>query len=101
MGASEEAAFSNLVDQEQAETPWRFEGQCICFLFYQLFNPKKSSFLTQHWEPLTLLQRSLATPRQPPLEQGSEGTCSKTTHQGFLIQYPCYHQNMVIGKLAL
>lgn len=34
MGASEEAAFSNLVDQEQAETPWRFEGQCICFLFY-------------------------------------------------------------------
>ena len=34
VGASEEAAFSYLVDQEQVETPWRFEGQCIYFLFY-------------------------------------------------------------------
>lgn len=34
VGASEEVAFSYVVDQERAETPWRLEGHCIYFLLY-------------------------------------------------------------------
>lgn len=32
-GSPEEGAFSFLVDQEEAETPWRDEGQSVSFFF--------------------------------------------------------------------
>lgn len=34
MGAPEESAFSYLVDQEQAETPWRSERQFVSISFF-------------------------------------------------------------------
>lgn len=64
MGAPEESAFSYLVDQEQAETPWRSEGQFVSISFFS----RRPILINVPSQPhignlgLFLFQRSLSLP---------------------------------------
>lgn len=86
VGAPEEAAFSYLVAQEQAETPWRSEGQSVtasCFIRRPILITLPSQLGIGHL-CLFLLQRLLALPHAPPWKKVGD-TCSKTRHWGFII----------------
>lgn len=98
VGAPEEAAFSYLVDQEQAETPWRSGGQSVsisCFIRrpIQISLPRKKPSSLSSPEIISL-------PLQPPLEEGGGLVQKKDTGDSSSAQ-TCYHQNMVTWILVI
>ena len=99
VGAPEEAAFSYLVYQERAETPWRSEGQSVsisCFIRRPILITLPSQLGIGHL-CLFLLQRLLAL---LPLEEG-RGYLFKNKTLG--IHHPCIHvtiRTWLLGYLS-
>lgn len=102
VGASEEAAFSYLVDQEQAETPWRSEGLSVCVSFFI-----RRPILINLPSPLSLSSLeiiSIPTLLPLPLEEGGGSFKHKTlginhprihvTIRTWLLGYLSYHLNI-------
>lgn len=103
MGAPEEAAFSYPVDQEeQAKTPQMSEEQSVSislFIRRPILINLPPQWCTENFFCLFLLQRSLSLPL-PLATSTGRGYGDLFKVQGFIIQYTCYHQNIVTWILS-